>query len=51
MEDASPDLAKLRALAGRLVPADAELGAPGADDPAIFAEIETELRPNLSLVP
>lgn len=48
MEEAPPDLALLRVLAGRLIPADAEFDVPGADDAAIFAEIEVELRPNRS---
>jgi len=33
----------LRRLAGIMVPADAEYGVPGADDPAVFADIERSL--------
>ncbi len=35
----------LQALVGRLIPASPELGAPGADDPAIFADIVGTLAP------
>lgn len=33
------EIAALRAIAGTMVPADAGLGVPGADDPAILADI------------
>jgi hypothetical protein len=36
----------LQALAGRLIPASSEFGAPGADDPIIFADIAGTLAPN-----
>lgn len=35
--------ADLRAVAGAMVPESAEYGVPGADDPAIFADIERSL--------
>lgn len=35
--------ADLRAVAGAMIPASAEYGVPGADDPAIFADIERSL--------
>src|SRR5262245_24469482 len=38
------DLERLRGLAGRMIPAAPAYDAPGADDPAIFAEIATVLR-------
>src|ERR1700753_2878074 len=36
----------LQALAGRLIPPSAGHGVPGADDPAIFADIAGTLAPN-----
>jgi hypothetical protein len=38
------DLERLRGLAGRMIPASPAHGAPGADDPAIFAEIAAALQ-------
>jgi len=40
----------LREIAGTMVPADAKLGVPGADDPAILADIVTSLGRDLPLV-
>lgn len=42
-----PDQSRtLRALVGRLIPASAEFGVPGADDETIFADILTTLQPD-----
>ena len=38
-----PELRDLRCLAGLMIPASAEFGVPGADDPAIFATIVNSL--------
>lgn len=43
-------LAALRTLAGRLIPASAAFGAPGADDDAIFAAIAAALQPALPML-
>ena len=43
-------LASLRTLAGRLIPASAAFGAPGADDDAIFAAIAAALQPALPML-
>ena len=40
------DLAPLRRLVGRMIPASATYGAPGADDVQIFADIVETLRAN-----
>jgi hypothetical protein len=40
----------LRDIAGTMIPASAELGMPGADDPAILADIEKSLGRDLPLV-
>jgi hypothetical protein len=40
----------LRAVAGTMVPANSELGMPGADDPAILADIEKSIGRDLPLV-
>ncbi len=37
------EMLDLRCLAGQMIPASAEYGVPGADDPAIFASILTNL--------
>jgi hypothetical protein len=43
-------LVLLRQLAGRIIPASAEYGVPGADDEAIFQEIVDALQPNMAPV-
>lgn len=43
--DETTDL--LKKLAGRLIPASAEYGVPGADDPEIFASIAAALEPSI----
>jgi hypothetical protein len=43
-EASAPDLAPLRRLVGRMIPASAEHDAPGADDERIFADIVETLR-------
>ncbi len=49
MTDASEtDLALIRALVGRIIPASSDYGVPGADDDLIFADIVDTLRPNLA---
>lgn len=40
----------LSAIAGTMVPADAALGVPGADDPAILADIEKSIGRDLRLI-
>lgn len=40
------DLAAIHRLVGRIIPASADYGVPGADDEAIFADIVETLRPN-----
>lgn len=40
----------LGAIAGTMVPADAALGVPGADDPAILADIEKSIGRDLPLI-
>ena len=42
------DLAVIRRLAGRIIPASREYGVPGADDEAIFADITQTVRPSLA---
>ena len=44
------EIAALREIASTMVPADAELGVPGADDPAILADIVTSVGRDLPLV-
>ena len=44
------EIAALREIAGTMVPADAELGVPGADDPAILADIVKSVGRDLPLV-
>lgn len=44
------ELDSLRDVAGTMIPADAALGVPGADDPAILADIATSLGRDLPLV-
>jgi hypothetical protein len=44
------ELRDLRVIAGTMIPADAEKGMPGADDPAILADIATSAGRDLSLV-
>jgi hypothetical protein len=44
------DRTQLQALVGRVIPASAEFGVPGADDPAIFADILRTLAPHLEVV-
>jgi hypothetical protein len=44
------EIAALREIAGTMVPADADLGVPGADDPAILADIARSLGRDLPLV-
>jgi hypothetical protein len=49
MTDASEtDLAVIRRLVGRIIPASSDYGVPGADDDLIFADIMETLRPNLA---
>lgn len=43
-------IANLREIAGTMVPADAALGVPGADDPAILADIVKTVGRDLPLV-
>ena len=45
-----PRYGALREIAGTMVPADADLGVPGADDPAIFADIVRSLGRDLPRV-
>jgi len=40
----------LKALAARLIPASAEYGVPGADDPEIFVGIAAALAPNMDAI-
>jgi len=44
------ELSDLREIAGTMVPASAELGMPGADDPAILADIAKSIGRDLPLV-
>ncbi|MBI2716979.1 MAG: hypothetical protein HYX37_21410 [Rhizobiales bacterium] len=44
------EIAALREIAGTMVPADAKLGVPGADDPAILADIVRSVGRDLPLV-
>lgn len=44
------EIGALREIAGTMVPADAGLGVPGADDPAILADIVTSVGRDLPLV-
>jgi len=44
------DLALLRRLTGRIIPASAEYDAPGADDAAIFEDIAALLRPKAGVL-
>jgi hypothetical protein len=44
------ELHDLREIAGTMVPADAALGMPGADDPSILADIVTAIGRDLALV-
>ena len=44
------EIGTLREIAGTMVPADAELGVPGADDPAILADIAKSVGRDLPLV-
>jgi len=44
------EIANLREIAGTMVPADAGLGVPGADDPAILADIVKSMGRDLPLV-
>jgi hypothetical protein len=44
------DLEDLRVVADTMIPASNELGMPGADDPAIFADIERSIGRDLPLV-
>jgi hypothetical protein len=44
------DLAVLRRLAGRIIPASSEYGVPGADDEIIFADITATLRPSITVL-
>ena len=44
------ELASLRDIAGTMIPADATLGMPGADDPAILDDVATSLGRDLPLV-
>src|SRR5689334_20933670 len=44
------EIGALREIAGTMVPADAELGVPGADDPAILADIAKSVGRDLPLV-
>lgn len=49
MTDASEtDLAVIRRLVGRMIPASSDYGVPGADDDLIFGDIAATLRPNLA---
>jgi hypothetical protein len=44
------EISALREIAGTMVPADADLGVPGADDPAILADIVKSVGRDLPLV-
>ena len=44
------EIANLREIAGTMVPADAGLGVPGADDPAVVADIVKSMGRDLPLV-
>ena len=44
------EIGALREIAGTMVPADADLGVPGADDPAILADIAKSVGRDLPLV-
>jgi hypothetical protein len=44
------EIGTLREIAGTMVPADAELGVPGADDPTILADIVKSVGRDLPLV-
>jgi hypothetical protein len=44
------DLAQLRQLVGRMIPASSEYAVPGADDETIFADIRRTLEPHPALV-
>jgi hypothetical protein len=46
----STEIAALREIAATMVPADAALGIPGADDPAILADIVKSMGRDLPLV-
>ena len=51
MTDASEtDLAVIRRLVGRIIPASTDYGVPGADDDLIFEDIAATLRPNLAVL-
>lgn len=51
MTDASEtDLAVIRRLVGRIIPASSDYGVPGADDDLIFEDIAATLRPNLAVL-
>jgi hypothetical protein len=43
-------LVRVRQLVGRIIPASAEYGVPGADDEAIFEDIVAALGPNMATV-
>jgi hypothetical protein len=47
---ASSELDALRAIAGTMIPADAGLGMPGADDPAIVAELARSIGRDAPLI-
>ena len=47
-EASETDLATLRRLTGRIIPASTDYGVPGADDEAIFSDVVETLRPNLA---
>jgi hypothetical protein len=44
------EIGSLREIAGTMVPADADLGVPGADDPAILADVVKSMGRDLPLV-
>jgi hypothetical protein len=44
------EIGDLREIAGTMIPADSSLGLPGADDPAILADIGASLGRDLALV-
>lgn len=50
MELSSSEIDTLRVAAGTMIPADAALGMPGADDPAILADIVKAVGRDLPLV-
>jgi hypothetical protein len=50
MELSAPEVEALREIASTMLPAGAEHGVPGADDPAILADIVTSLGRDLPLV-